>query len=160
MKMVKSAWILEMNNLNDKLSGKAKEMSKILSDALRSVQASFPFQTHYCCQGIPYKKGICKVLDHGKEVNNVWVRYQENGNKIVAGQLIYTTNGGQQYRANAVLERNSLMKAVGRKPLITSLILWMNLSFLVSYPQMSGMNDYLNLMRKIFCCCFEKSYKM
>jgi arylsulfatase A-like enzyme len=139
--------IEEMNDLSEKLPEKVGEMREILFDTLRSMQASFPFLNPYSSRGIPNEKGICKVLIHGKEGNTVWAKFKENGNKIIAANLIYTTNGGEQYeewyRADAVLEDGNSVKAElpkGTTHYIFNLVDEYN--FLVSYPYMGGSNDY------------------
>jgi hypothetical protein len=139
--------IEEMKDLSEKLPEKAGEMREILFDTLRSMQASFPFLNPYSRQDIPNEKGICKVLNDGKEGNTVWAKFQENGNKIIAANLIYTTNGGEQYeewyRADAILEDGNSVKAIlpkGTTHYIFNLVDEYN--FLVSYPHMGGSNDY------------------
>ncbi len=138
--------IEEMEDLTEKLPEKAKEMSKTLFDTLRSMQASMPFLNPYSQQLIPHEKGICKVLAHGKEGNTVWVKYQENENKVTNSYLIYTANGGQQYeewfRNDARVEGNMVKATLpeGTTHYIFNLV--DEHQFLVSYPRMGGMNNY------------------
>jgi hypothetical protein len=138
--------IEEMNDLTEKLPEKAKEMSEILSDNLKSMKASMPFLNPYSQNTIPHEKGICKVLEHGREGRTVWVNYQENGNKIVATHLIYTTNGGQQYeewyRNDAIVEGNIVKATLPEGTTHYTFNLVDEHQFLVSYPHMGGMNSY------------------
>lgn len=139
--------IEEMNNLRDKLPEKAIEMDRILFDRLNEMEASLPFLNPYCESDIPNKEAVCEVKDHGKTGNEVWVRYEEQGNKLTSVYLIYTLNGGQQYeewyRKKATLNQDGLVKTSlpeGTTHYIFNLV--DEYQFMVSHPHMGGYNDY------------------
>ncbi|MDX2430295.1 MAG: sulfatase-like hydrolase/transferase, partial [Bacteroides sp.] len=139
--------IEEMDDLSKKLPEKAAKMDRILFDTLNSMQASFPFLNPYYPGDIPHKEAVCKVTDQGQTGNDVWVKYEENGNKVKSAYLLYTLNGGERYeewyRDDAILEQDHLARAalpVGTTHYLFNLV--DEYQFMVSYPRMGGKNDY------------------
>lgn len=139
--------IEEMDDLSKKLPEKAKEMDSILYERLNEMKASFPFYNPYCKSEIPHKEGACKVIDHGKTGNEVWVKYTEQGNKVTSAYLIYTLNGGEQYeewfRMDAVVGKDGVVRATlpkGTTHYIFNLV--DEYQFMVSYPRMGSNSQY------------------
>nr|WP_222846142.1 sulfatase [Pontiella sulfatireligans] len=139
--------IEEMNDLADKMPEKAQQMDRLLQQKLESMGASFPYLNPFCRADLPHKDGVCKVLESGQKDNQVWLKYAEQGNRVVRANLLYTTNGGQQYeewyRAPATLESGNTVSAT--LPTNTTHYLF-NLvdeyQFLISHPRMGSMSDY------------------
>ncbi len=139
--------IEEMNNLVAEMPEKAKQLNEQLQQELENMNASFPFLNPYCRHKLPHQDGICKTLDHGQNQNQVWLNYQENGNQVLRADLLYTTNGGEQYeewfRAKAVLKNGNRVTAI--LPNNTTHYIF-NLidehQFMVSLPRMGSMSDY------------------
>ncbi len=139
--------IEEMDDLSNKLPEKAEEMDRILYERLNGMQASFPFYNPYCSSDIPQKEAVCKVTEHGKTGNDVWVKYKENGNKVKSAYLLYTLNGGEHYeewyRDDAILDQDHVAHAAlpeGTTHYLFNLV--DEYQFMVSYPRMGGKNDY------------------
>ena len=139
--------IEEMDDLSKKLPEKAEEMDRILYERLNGMQASFPFLNPHCSSDIPHKDAVCIVTEHGKTGNDVWVKYEENGNKVKASYLLYTLNGGEQYeewyRNDAILDQDHVAHAAlpeGTTHYLFNLV--DEHQFMVSYPRMGGKNDY------------------
>lgn len=139
--------IEEMENLSKELPEKAAEMDRLLYERLRSMNASFPFLNPYCDSDTPHKEAVCTVTDHGKTNNEVWVKYEENGNRVKSAYLLYTLNGGERYeewyRIDAVVEGDRLAHAIlpeGTTHYLFNLVDEFN--FMVSHPRMGGKNEY------------------
>ena len=139
--------IEEMDDLSKKMPEKAAEMDRLLYDRLNGMQASFPFLNPWYPGDIPHKEDVCQVTDHGKSGNDVWVKYEENGNKVKTAYLLYTLNGGERYeewyRDDAILEQDHFARAVlpeGTTHYLFNLV--DEYQFMVSYPRMGGKNDY------------------
>jgi len=139
--------IEEMENLSQKLPEKAEEMDRILYERLNSMQASFPFLNPNYPGDISHKEGVCKVTEHGKTDNEVWVKFEEYGNKVQSAYLLYSLNGGEAYeewyRTEAMVEQDNVVRAVlpeGCTHYLFNLVDEFN--FMVSYPHMGGKNDY------------------
>jgi arylsulfatase A-like enzyme len=139
--------IEEMDDLAGKMPEKALQLDRLLQQELEAMDASFPYLNPFSRADLPHKQAVCKVLDHGRESNRVWLKYAEQGNRVVRADLLYTTNGGQKYeewyRAQAKLEYGTIVSAT--LPAGTTHYLF-NLvdehQFLVSYPRMGSMSDY------------------
>jgi arylsulfatase A-like enzyme len=141
--------IEEMNDLADKMPEKAQEMDRLLQQKLEAMDASFPYLNPFYRNDLPHKDGVCKVLESGQKGNQVWLKYAEQGNRVVRADLLYTTNGGKKYeewyRAPAKLEAGKTVSAT--LPAGTTHYLF-NLvdehQFLISHPRMGSMSDYKN----------------
>jgi len=139
--------IEEMNNLAEVLPEKAAEMDSLLGVRLDEMNASYPFLNPKCKKHIDHQEGVCKVLDAGKDGNEVWAKFEEQGNKVTSAYLLYTLNGGEQYeewyRNDAEVGVDGTVKA--HLPEGTTHYLF-NLvdehQFMVSYPDMGGRKDY------------------
>ncbi len=86
--------IEEAKNLATEMPDKAKEMNLLLEQRLEKLNAGFPFLNPNVKNAIADKSKIPTVVDHGKEGKGVWLKYKNNGAKVVKAELIYTTNGG------------------------------------------------------------------
>jgi hypothetical protein len=139
--------IEERNDLAGKMPEKAQQMDRLLQQKLEAMDASFPYLNPFCRNELPHKDGVCKVMESGQKGNRVWLKFQEQGNRVVRADLIYTTNGGEQYeewyRAPAKLESGNTVSAT--LPAGTTHYLF-NLvdehQFLISHPRMGSMSDY------------------
>ena len=138
--------IEEMKNLVELMPEKAAEMDQLLLDRLQEMNASLPFNNPACSFDIPYKKGVCNALEDGKKGSKVWVKFQEQGNKVTSAYLLYTFNGGDQYeewnRMDAKVKNDSIIATL---PIGTSHYLF-NLvdehQFMVCYPHMGSKKQY------------------
>jgi hypothetical protein len=139
--------IEEMDDLADKMPEKAQQMDQLLQQKLEAMDASFPYLNPFCRADLPHKGSVCKVLDHGQQKNRVWLKYAEQGNRVVRADLLYTLNGGQKYeewyRIPAELESGNTVSTT--LPTGTTHYLF-NLvdehQFLISHPRMGSMSDY------------------
>lgn len=139
--------IEEMDDLASKMPEKARKMDQLLQERLEEMDASFPYLNPFCRNDLPHKDSVCKVLKAGQKGNQVWLKYAEEGNRVVRADLLYTTNGGEKYeewyRASAKLEAGNTVSAT--LPAGTTHYLF-NLvdehQFLISYPRMGSMPDY------------------
>ena len=79
--------IEEMKNLAAEMPEKATEMKSLLFDRLKTMDASLPFLNPYADVEIENKEAVCVVTGDGREGNEVWVNYEEKGNKRDQGLL-------------------------------------------------------------------------
>ena len=86
--------IEESKNLSVVLPEKAKEMDRILDERLEKLNARYPFLNPFSRASLPHKSEVPTVVNHGKYGDKVWLKYKNNGAKVVKAELIYTTNGG------------------------------------------------------------------
>ena len=86
--------IEEANNLVTTMPEKAKEMNRLLEQRLEKLNAKFPFLNPNAKNAIATKSEIPTMVDHGLNGKEAWVKYKNNGAKVVKAELIYTTNGG------------------------------------------------------------------
>ena len=139
--------IEEMNDLADQMPEKAQQMDRLLQQKLEAMDASFPYLNPFCRDDLPHRQEICKVLDHGRKNNRVWLKYAEQGNRVVRADLLYTTNGGEKYeewyRAEAAIQNGNTVSAVlpeGTTHYLFNLV--DEHRFLISHPRMGSMSDY------------------
>ncbi len=139
--------IEEMDDLADSMPEKAQQMDRLLQQRLEAMNASFPYLNPFCRSDLPHKENVCKVLESGQKDNRVWLKYAEQGNRVVRADLLYTTNGGQKYeewyRASAKLESGNAVSAIlpeGTTHYLFNLV--DEHQFLVSHPRMGSMSDY------------------
>ena len=89
--------IEEKVNLAGKLPAKAKELDALLTKALESMSASYPYYNPHAHRAPATKNKVCTVLSHRQEGNTVEFIYREKGAKVIRAHLIYTLNGGARY---------------------------------------------------------------
>ena len=104
--------IEEAKNLADKMPDKVKEMSTELFRRLDAMNASYPYQNPKYKHALPGKDQVCKPLGNGRKGSRVWAKFEEQGAKVITGQLLYTLNGGEKseewYRVPAKVKGNRL----------------------------------------------------
>ena len=86
--------IEESKNLATKMPEKAKEMDQLLGKRLEKLNAKFPYLNPNHKSAIATKSKVPTIIDHGINGKEVWLKYKNNGAKVVKAELIYTTNGG------------------------------------------------------------------
>ncbi|WP_229720458.1 sulfatase [Winogradskyella helgolandensis] len=86
--------IEESQNLAEKMPEKTNEMNRLLTERLEKLNARYPYLNPTGKSALPNKSKIPTVVEHGIDGKNVWLKYQNNGAKVVKAELIYTTNGG------------------------------------------------------------------
>jgi arylsulfatase A-like enzyme len=86
--------IEESKNLAAKMPEKTKEMDHLLEVRLEKLNARYPFLNPTSKAPLPNKAKIPTVVKHGIDGKKVWLKYKNNGAKVVKAELIYTTNGG------------------------------------------------------------------
>jgi arylsulfatase A-like enzyme len=86
--------IEEAKNLTATMPEKAKEMNQLLQERLDKLNARYPFLNPTSKKSLPNKEKVPTIVDHGSEDNTVWLKFKNNGAKVVKGELIYTKNGG------------------------------------------------------------------
>lgn len=86
--------IEESKNLASKMPEKTEEMNRILEQRLEVLDARYPFLNPNSNAPLPNKAEVPTVVNHGKNGDNVWLEYKNNGAKVVKAELIYTANGG------------------------------------------------------------------
>ena len=73
---------------------KAKEMDRLLEERLKKLNARFPFLNPNTKNAIASKSKIPTIVDQGVDGKMVWLKYKNNGAKVIKAELIYTKNGG------------------------------------------------------------------
>jgi len=138
--------IEEAKNLAAAMPEMAREMDRLLQAQLDEMKASPPYLNPRAAANMPGKDKICRVLEHGRDGDRVWVKFEENGAKVVAARLIYTDNGGHRYeewyRADARLAEPGRAEAVlpeGATHYVFNLI--DENHYLVSHPQVKPANE-------------------
>ena len=133
--------IEEAKNLAAKMPEKVSHLDSLLSEKLTTMQASPPFLNPDFKPSLPNSEKVCLITDQGRDENLVWVKFSENGAKVIKAQLIYTDNGGEKYeewyRSPAKLVAGH--KAEAELPKGTTHYVWNLIDenhFLVSHPQM------------------------
>ncbi|MEO9570859.1 MAG: sulfatase [Polaribacter sp.] len=86
--------IEESKNLAAIMPKKAKEMDRLLEKRLEKLNARYPFLNPTSKANLPNKTEVPTVIDHGVDGKKVWLKYKNNGAKVVKAELIYTKNGG------------------------------------------------------------------
>lgn len=86
--------IEESENLAAKMPEKANEMDRLLEERLEKLNARYPFLNPSSKAPLPNKAKIPTVVKHGLDGEEAWLKYKDNGAKVVKAELIYTTNGG------------------------------------------------------------------
>ena len=86
--------IEEANNLVTTMPEKAEEMNRLLEERLEKLNARFPFLNPNSKNAIATKSKIPTIISHGIDGKDAWLKYKNNGAKVVKAELIYTTNGG------------------------------------------------------------------
>jgi len=86
--------IEESKNLASQMPEKAKEMDRLLEERLEKLNARYPFLNPTSKKKLPNNSKIPTVMDHGVDGEKVWLKFKNNGAKVVKAELIYTTNGG------------------------------------------------------------------
>lgn len=88
--------IEESKNLAEKMPAKAQAMDRILEQRLQQLNARFPFLNPNSKAALPNQDKVASVIEHGIDNKTVWLKYKNNGAKIVNAELIYTKNGGKR----------------------------------------------------------------
>jgi len=86
--------IEESKNLATKLPEKTKEMNRLLTERLEQLNARYPYLNPTSKATLPNKSKVPTVVEHSVDGENVWLKFKNNGAKVVKAELIYTTNGG------------------------------------------------------------------
>ncbi|MFW2348015.1 MAG: sulfatase, partial [Wenyingzhuangia sp.] len=84
---VKRVDIEESKNLFAKMPEKAKEMDSILAARLEKLNARYPFLNPLSRASLPHKSEVPTVVNHGKDGDEVWLKYKNNGAKVVKAEL-------------------------------------------------------------------------
>ena len=96
-----------------------------------------------CIRDSPGKDQVCKPLGNGRKGSRVWAKFEEQGAKVITGQLLYTLNGGEKseewYRVPAKVKGNRLEAELPKEATHYVFNLIDENNFLVSYPQMVDM---------------------
>ena len=88
--------IEESKNLAAKMPKKAEEMNQRLEQELSKLKARFPFLNPDAKTALPHQSEVPTAVNHGVDGEKVWLKYKDNGAKVVSAELIYTTNGGKR----------------------------------------------------------------
>ena len=86
--------IEESKNLASKMPEKTKEMNRILTERLEKLNARYPFLNPTSKKSLPNKANVPTVVNNGVDGKEVWLKFKNNGAKVVKAELIYTTDGG------------------------------------------------------------------
>ena len=86
--------IEEAKNLATQMPEKTAEMNRLLDQRLEKLNARYPYLNPTSNAPLPNKTKVPTVVSHGVDGENVWLKYKNNGAKVVKAELIYTTNGG------------------------------------------------------------------
>ena len=86
--------IEESKNLATKLPEKTEEMNRLLTERLEQLNARYPYLNPTSKATLPNKSKVPTVVEHSVDGENVWLKFKNNGAKVVKAELIYTTNGG------------------------------------------------------------------
>ena len=86
--------IEESQNLATKMPEKTKEMNRLLTERLEKLDARYPYLNPTSKSALPNKSKVPTIVEHGIDGKNVWLKFKNNGAKVVKAELIYTTNGG------------------------------------------------------------------
>ncbi|NND99334.1 MAG: sulfatase [Pirellulaceae bacterium] len=137
--------IEEANNLSANNPARAEELNRLLEKHLSETQASPPYLNPNCNAEMFGKEKVCQPLEHGRDGKRVWMKFRENGAKVVKANLIYTLNGGDRYeewyRADAKIFGD---KVEARLPPKTSHYVFNLIDenhYLVSYPSVKLESD-------------------
>jgi uncharacterized protein YcnI len=137
--------IEEANNLAEKMPQMTEAMSKELFRRLDAMKASYPYFNPHFSRSLPHKEKVCKALEHGREGQEVWARFEDRGSKVVKGQVVYTLNGGEKseewYLSPAEVHGDRLVGTLpqGATHYVFNFVDERN--FLVSYPDMLDMKS-------------------
>jgi len=138
--------IEESNNLAEKFPERTKAMDNQLQTILDEMEADYPYRNPFSRHKIPNKDGVCKIIKTGKDGEEVWATFEEQGNKMQRADLLVTTNGGHRYEewmkfdAKVVGNKVTATLPEGATHYIFNLIDEHN--YLVSHPRMGSMGDY------------------
>lgn len=137
--------IEEANNLVFKMPEKAKEMNDLLQKRLDKLGARYPFFNPNSRKKIEGNHKVPTVVDHGKKGDKVWIKFKENGAKVIRVQLTYNIDGsvfGERWYPIDMKINNgeaSIILPKGTTHYAFHLIDENN--FLVGYPQMGYMKN-------------------
>jgi arylsulfatase A-like enzyme len=138
---VKRVDIEEANNVAQSESKRAGEMNDKLRELLTEMDASYPsYNPHYKYE-LEHKETVPTIIATSKNNKEVTFTYKENGAKVVAANLLYTTSGGQRYeewfRKKASINFDGTVTVTLPKNTTHYLINIIDEHyFLVSYPEM------------------------
>ena len=137
--------IEEANNLASKMPHKAQEMDSILQKRLQQLNARYPFLNPQAKAPLPNKSKVPTVVKHGRDGNTVWLKYKNNGAKVIGAELIYTKNGGKRGEIWVPLQmaldgdKLSVSLPTGTTHYVFNLFDENN--FLISYPEAGYLKD-------------------
>ena len=86
--------IEESQNLAEIMPEKTKEMNRLLTERLEQLNARYPYLNPTSKASLPNKSKVPTIVEHGIDGKNVWLKFKNNGAKVVKAELIYTKNGG------------------------------------------------------------------
>ena len=131
---------------------KTKKMNDILQERLNEMKAETAYLNPFYEKKLPKQNQIPSIVRHGKNGNDVYLTFKENGAKVIKADLIYTLNGGDKkieewFRIPAEIHKNKIVAQLpeGTTHYVFNLIDDNN--FLLSYPRMGGANDYKSKTR-------------
>ena len=130
--------IEEAVDLANQFPEQAESMRKELFQRLDAMNASYPYLNPHFKRSLDGKDQVCAIVENGKEGSKVWVQFQEHGNQVLKGQIVYTLNGGQRseewYLAPAKLKGGRLHGILPKGTTHYFFNLIDEKNFLVSYP--------------------------
>jgi len=69
-------------------------MNRLLTERLEQLNARYPYLNPTSKATLPNKSKVPTVVEHSVDGENVWLKFKNNGAKVVKAELIYTKNGG------------------------------------------------------------------
>ena len=137
--------IEEAHNLAESMPEKAIELNDLLESHLVEMKASPPYLNPTCRAKLFAKQKVCTPIENGRDGNRVWTTFQENGAKVVAANLIYTSNGGDKYeewyRLPALVNGDQVSAELPTDATHYVFNLIDQNQYLVSYPAMKEESD-------------------
>lgn len=139
--------IEESKNLAKSDSQRARTMDDRLTQVLREMKASYPYNNPAFRNAGPNANKTPTVATHSQNGNQVTFTYERRGAQVVRANLIYSTNGNgrheEWFRASAELSGDHTITTdlpPGTTHYFINLIDENN--FLVSYPDVPGGNHF------------------
>ncbi|WP_442506764.1 sulfatase [Novipirellula sp. SH528] len=138
--------IEESKNLVSSMPEKAQRINAQLTEILTEMNASYAYFNPVYNGDLPHKENVPTVTSEERVGNVARVKFKENGAKVVRGELMYTTLGGQPneewFSAPAVVEDGTVVASLpsGTTHYIFNIIDENN--YLVSYPPVKSQLHY------------------
>ncbi|MDF1825096.1 MAG: sulfatase [Verrucomicrobiales bacterium] len=107
--------IEESRNLAEAFPKKAKRMNQQLSMRLTEMKASYPSYNPHYPGDLPHKEQVPAIMETQEKDGIAYFTFNENGARVTRANLIYSTNGGEEYeewfRAPAKVRNHSEVTA-------------------------------------------------